>query len=235
MQICYHFEVAIALVLWTVVSAMSELPQLSAESQFGTESHIQLLIERGLHGQPSAHDELLRYACERLRRLTRKMFHGFPALRRWEETDDIFQNAMLRLHRALESMRVDSVRHFFNLAAQQIRWELLDLAKHHFGPTCPAANHHTDNIAPNEDGGKLHNRAEEPEDLEEWAEFHAQVGRLSEEEREVVNLLYYEGLGQTEAAKILEISTRTLKRRWQSARLNLYEAINRGGTDTGRQ
>lgn len=201
-----------------------------------TEIQLSLLLERANQGEPSARDELMIHACERLRRLTRKMFHGYPALRRWEETDDIFQNAMLRLHRALGAMRIGSVRHFFNLAAQQIRWELLDLAKHHFGPTCAGANHHSDGVAPDENGGKLHNRAEEPEDLADWVEFHARVEQLPEEEREVVNLLYYEGLGQTEAASLLGVSVRTLKRRWQSARFHLYEAVHRdrGQSDTSR-
>lgn len=193
----------------------------------GTEIQLALLIERLRAGDRSAREEMLQHACERLRRLTRKMFHTYPHLRRWEETDDVFQNAMLRLHRALGALEVGSVRHFFNLAAQQIRWELLDLFKHHFGPAGEAAHHHSDGIAPDSNGGKLANRAEEPEDVSDWSEFHGQVELLPEEEKEVVNLLYYEGLGQAEAAELLGVSVRTVKRRWQSARVHLYEAMHR--------
>ena len=60
-----------------------------------------------------------------------------------------------------------------------------------------------------------------------WSEFHAHVETLPENEQEVVNLLYYEGLTQDEAARVLGISARTLKRRWQAVRLKLYEAMNR--------
>lgn len=200
---------------------------MSNAIQVGTEFQLSLLIERLRCGDASAREEMLHHACERLRRLTRKMFHSYPSLRRWEETDDVYQNAMLRLHRALGAMRVGSVRHFFNLAAQQVRWELLDLAKHHFGPACAGARHHSDGVAPEDRGGKLRDRAEEPEDLADWTEFHAQVEMLPDEEREVVNLIYYEGLGQSEVAELLGVSVRTVKRRWQSARFQLYQAVHR--------
>jgi RNA polymerase sigma-70 factor (ECF subfamily) len=47
------------------------------------------------------------------------------------------------------------------------------------------------------------------------------VDSLPDEEREVVQLLWYEGLRQPEAAVVLGISLATLKRRWQVARLRL--------------
>jgi len=205
---------------------------MSNAIQVGTEFQLSLLIERLRCGDASAREEMLHHACERLRRLTRNMFHSYPSLRRWEETDDVYQNAMLRLHRALGAMRVGSVRHFFNLAAQQVRWELLDLAKHHFGPACGGARHHSDGVAPEDRGGKLRDRAEEPEDLADWTEFHAQVEMLPDEEREVVNLIYYEGLGQSEVAELLGVSVRTVKRRWQSARFHLYQAVHRDSEGT---
>ncbi len=40
-------------------------------------------------------------ACERLTRLARKMLKDFGRVRRWEETDDVVQNALLRLYRTL--------------------------------------------------------------------------------------------------------------------------------------
>ena len=182
----------------------------------GTDTQLQNLIDSGLKGDDSAREALLNHACDRLLRLTRKMFHGYPHLRRWEQTDDVFQNAMVRLHRALADVRLQSVRHFFNLAALQVRRELLDLAKHHFGPEGAGANHHTDEQPSDDEGGSL-NQAIEPNDPTKWSEFHADVEKLPEHELEIVNLLYYEGLTQEEAARVLGISLRTLKRRWQAA------------------
>jgi RNA polymerase sigma factor (sigma-70 family) len=195
----------------------------------GTDTELQRLIDLAINGDGTAREALLDHAKDRLLRLTKKMFHGKPDLRRWEQTDDVFQNAMIRLHRALAEVKVESVRHFFNLAAVQVRRELLDLAKHHFGPEGDGANHHTDGQPADDEGGSLHRNTQEPENLEEWSEFHVQVKKLPDDELEVVNALYYGGLTQEEAARVLGISFRTLKRRWHSARVKLYEALNRDG------
>jgi RNA polymerase sigma-70 factor (ECF subfamily) len=75
----------------------------------------------------------------------------------------------------------------------------------------------------------LHDRAEQPEDLEGWSAFHAQVEALPDEEREVVGLLFYEQMTQQEAATVLAVSLRTVKRRWQSARYLLRQGLNEQG------
>lgn len=188
----------------------------------GTDTEIQGLIDRANAGDAASKEMLLDHACDRLLRLTRKMFHGSGNLRRWEQTDDIFQNSMLRFHKALEKTKVESVRHFFNLAALQIRRELIDTARKHFGPEGIAANHHTDRQAPDEAGGSLHAVTDEPEDLAQWTQFHTLVETLPDDEREVVNLLFYEALTQEDAAQVLGVNVRTVKRRWQAARLKLH-------------
>ena len=65
----------------------------------------------------------------------------------------------------------------------------------------------------------------DPGRLAEWTGFHAQVEALPEEEREVFDLLFYQGVPQAEAAAVLGVSERTIKRRWQAARLALHEAL----------
>ena len=195
------------------------------QKTLSSDTQIQSLIERVQKGAPGSQEALLDHACERLLRLTRKMLGNYPNLRRWEQTDDVFQNSMLKLHRSLEKVELESVRHFFNLAAVHIRRELVDLSRHHFGPEGIGKKHHTDQQAPDETGGRVHAIAEEPEDLAEWSEFHQRVDRLPEDEREIVNLLFYEGLQQDEAATVLGVSTRTVKRRWQSARLRLHRDL----------
>jgi RNA polymerase sigma factor (sigma-70 family) len=188
----------------------------------GDDTALQGLIDLANAGDPASREALLDHACDRLLRLTRKIFHCSGDLRRWEETADVFQNSMLRLHQALSKVKVESVRHFFNLAALQIRRELIDLARHHFGPEGIGHNHHTDQQAPDERGGSVYGLAEEPEDLSDWTEFHERVERLPDDEREIVNLLFYEALTQDDAAKLLGVNVRTVKRRWQSARLKLH-------------
>lgn len=193
----------------------------------GPDTKLQRLIELALTGDCGARQTLIARASDRLLRLTRKMFHDFPALRRWEQTDDVFQNAMIRLDRALRNVRLESERHFFNLAAEQIRRELLDLKKHYFGPCGSGTSHHTDGQPADEKGGIIHSRADEPDDVEMWSELHVQVSKLPEAEREVFNLRYYDGLTAEETAMVLGISLASAKRIWRSARLKLHEAVKR--------
>lgn len=181
-------------------------------------------------GDEHARSELIAHACERLRCLASRMLKSYPNVRRWEQTDDVFQNALLRLCRALEATKPESVRHFYNLAALQIRRELIDLALHHKGPHADGANHHTDGSgkAADDRGGAIDGRADdsdEPDSLEAWSSFHERVNGLPDEEREVFNLLWYDELNQEEAATLLNVSLRTIKRRWQSARFKLAEAL----------
>ena len=132
---------------------------------------------------------------------------------------------MIRLHSALALKPVESVRHFFNLAAMLVRRELIDLSRHHYGPQGLAMNHHTDHQPSDDQGGKIHTNVTQPDDLAEWSEFHARVESLPDDAKEVVNLLYYEGLTQDEAARLLGVSISTIKRRWQEARLKISEAF----------
>lgn len=193
----------------------------SAPKAAGSDTHLQGLLDESLAGNPAAKEALLHHACDRLLKLTRKMFHGHPGLRRWMQTDDVFQNSLVRLHRALSQISVQDTKHFFNLATVQIRRELLDLARQTFGPHGIGKNHHTDFQPADETGGSLHRVSDEPENLERWEAFHQQVDALPDQEREVFGLIYYEGLEQLEAAKLLDISERTVRNRWNRAKLLL--------------
>jgi DNA-directed RNA polymerase specialized sigma24 family protein len=53
--------------------------------------------------------------------------------------------------------------------------------------------------------------------IAEWTEFHRHVDNLPEEDRAVVDLVFYQGLTTSEAAETLEVPERTIKRRWLSA------------------
>jgi RNA polymerase sigma-70 factor (ECF subfamily) len=182
-------------------------------------------------GDERGRKELVNHACERLRKLTRRMLREFPLVGRWEQTDDVLQNALMRLYRALADVTPESLRHFYSLAALQIRRELRDLAKHYLGPEGQGTKYFTSEsgIAGHRAPEARANDDQEPSTLEDWTEFHAQVERLPEPEREVFSLLWYQGLSQSEAAEVLGISLRTVKRRWQTGRLQLYQSLHGDG------
>jgi RNA polymerase sigma factor (sigma-70 family) len=197
------------------------------------EGQLQGLIDRLQTGDPAARDELLGRTCERLRRLTRKMLKDYGRLRRWEETDDVLQNALVRLWGALRQVTPATAREFFGLAGLQIRRELIDLARQYFGPEGVGAHHASH--AREDAGGNTPPALAEPADtthdpsrLALWTEFHQQVDALPEDEREVFDLLWYQELTQDEAARLLGISEATLKRCWLSARRRLHHALQGG-------
>lgn len=192
-------------------------------------TELQGLIDRLAAGDPAAHHALIDRACTRLRRLVRRIFRHGDRLRRLEDTDDVLNEAVVRLLRRLEAGRQPaSVAEFFRAAAREVRCELLDMARHHFGPEGPAARE-ANNLAADSAGGRAlpetPTTTDEPGRLATWTEFHRHVEALPGEERAVFDLLWYQGLKQAEAAAVLGVAVITVKRRYASARLLLGKAL----------
>lgn len=183
-------------------------------------------LRRLADGEREALDDLIAASSRRLQQLTRQMLSRFAGVRRWEQTDDILQNAMLRLLRALDDVQPSNGVAFLALAALQIRRELIDLARRYFGPEGQGANHAS---WPDGDADSptiiQPNTAGDPSQLAEWRELHELVDRLPDDERDVVSLVYYHGLMQAEAGEMLGVSVRTVQRRWQSALLGLHRML----------
>jgi RNA polymerase sigma-70 factor (ECF subfamily) len=170
-------------------------------------------------GDLAARDELIRGFHGRLELLARKMLHRYPKVGRWAGADDVLQNALIRLLRALESVEPDSTRAFLGLAAEQIRRELLDLARHFYGPEGEGAHHGSVGPEAGESrpGLDLPSPDSNPSDLERWCRFHEEVERLPERERQVVGLIFYQGLTQPQVAELFGVDTRTVRRWWSRA------------------
>jgi RNA polymerase sigma factor (sigma-70 family) len=178
-------------------------------------------------GDRNAVPRLIEHTCERLRSLTRKMLRRFPQVHRWEETDDVFCEGVAKLQRALETVRPESPRHFYHLAAMQLRRVLIDFARRYNGPGGLGARHETVGVGADPKSPPKYEPADsrgEPNNLLEWSEFHELVEGLPEEEREVFDLLWYQQLSQEQAAEILGVTARTIRRRWQDARYKLCKA-----------
>jgi len=182
---------------------------------------------RELHqGKADARNKIVDHTCDRLRSLTSRMLRNYPKLRRWSETDDILQQSMMRLHRSLSEVYPDNPRQFYGLAAIQIRRELIDLSRHYFGSLGIGSKHETDQPGVDRHVDRLVAPDGEPGSLEDWTRFHEAIERLPESEREVFSLLWYDGITQEQAADVLSVSLKTVKRRWQSARINLHNILS---------
>jgi RNA polymerase sigma factor (sigma-70 family) len=179
-----------------------------------------LVATAGTPDAETAKVALIELTVVRTRALARRMLSGSPQVRRWAETDDVVQSALLRLYRSLGAVAPNDPRHFVRLAALQVRRELIDLTRRFRNPESFAANHDTNAI---EGGGQrtdaaAADEAEEPGRLLEWTRFHETVDALSEYDRELFEMVWYLGLSQDEIAGLLGCSPRTVRRRWDDVK-----------------
>lgn len=190
-----------------------------------------LLLERGIRqlnaGDASVRGELLNIACARLVRLTARLRRHFQGLDGAKSTEAVFQNASLRLYQALHDTPIKDVRHFYRLAAIQIRRELIDLC------------HQCQDLdLKGDESGRVEASYDESisvGELRRWALFHDSVDALPESEREVFELIWYHELGRTETAELLGEPVAEVRRLWRSARLKLHDLLGEHGllTNTG--
>lgn len=201
---------------------------------------VQSCLDRLRRGDLTARDEVITIACNRLTILARKMLNDYDRLRRYEQTDDISQNAMMRLHKALQDVQPETAVEFFGLAAHKMRQVLHDEVRFFFGrkkdqdgaaPRVPdnspahAVSGQLSEDSSNPGGFESPDDTHDPAILAQWTEFHSAVEGLPPKERQIVDLLFYNGLSQIEAAAVLNVDQSTVKRRWRSARLKLYDVL----------
>ena len=190
-------------------------------------------LERLAAGEKSARNEILEICDQRMRVLSHRLLGGFAKVRRWDNTDDVAQNAAIRLHRALGDTVPESPRGLMGLMATQIQRELIDLARKHSGPHSWAANHDTNagvkNGACRVEEASEGEKRDEAVPIERWEEFHAAIEGLPGDLREVFRMVWYLGLDREAAAKAMGCSVRTLGRMWAESR----ELVGRAMEDNG--
>jgi RNA polymerase sigma-70 factor (ECF subfamily) len=186
--------------------------------------YAQGLLDRLKAGDSTARDELITCTYDRLRFLARKIFHeDFPSLRNLRESTSILHESLVRLLAAMREVQPTTVRDFLGFSALQVRRVLLDTARRQGARGRALPNNGAGREPPGTSEGQdaTHN----PPELAAWSEFHERIAALPEREREMFDLLWYQGLTQAEAAAVLEVSERTVKARWQAARLKLCAAL----------
>ena len=206
------------------------------EPQTRTSIDVGRLLDRLAAGDDAARDQLVGRALDRLTVLARGQLHRFPAVARWEQTDDVVQGVALRIRRALRDVRPADPRAFFGLCSWHIRNELLQLHRKHYGREGVGANHasprpdrHDDDAR--HDPGSAHaaDTTHEPAKLARWTEVHARIAAQPDELREVAELIWYQSLTHAEAARVLGVATKTVSRRWREVRLRLTGLLEEGG------
>jgi RNA polymerase sigma-70 factor (ECF subfamily) len=151
---------------------------------------------------------LLDRAVRRLGRLCAMLLHrSYPRLTQPPlnlQVDEMLSAVVERLLKALREARPASVRQFFALAGQHLRWELNDMARRlDEQPAAVELNEAQVSAPASSDSGLTPDARRMLEAIE----------NLPDEEREVFDLVRIQGLTQAEAASVLDVSAMTVNRR----------------------
>jgi RNA polymerase sigma-70 factor (ECF subfamily) len=135
------------------------------------------------------------------------LYRSYPRLTRPPlnlQADELLSAVAERLLKALREARPHTVRQFFALANQHMRWELNDLARRL--DEQPSAVELREGLvpAPSSSGSGL---------SPDGRRMLEAIESLPEEEREAFGLVRVQGMTQTEAARVLGVSAVTVKRR----------------------
>ncbi len=169
----------------------------------------------------SAVRALLGRAVGRLHELCAALLHrSYPRLTRPPlnlQADELLGAVVERLLKALREVRPGTVRQFFALASQHMRWELNEMARRL--DEQPAAVELRDGLVPapaSSDSGLTPGSRR----------MLAAVANLPEAEGEAFDLVRIQGLTQAEAAQVLGVSAATVNRRLNRGLELLAEALS---------
>jgi RNA polymerase sigma-70 factor (ECF subfamily) len=178
--------------------------------------------------------ELLERAVSRLRLLCATLlYRSYPRLTHPPlnlETDDLLGGVVAGMLTAMQTVRPRTVRQFFALATQHMRWQLNDLARRLDQKPAAMALAETGVMAPPPSSASGL--------TPEARRILAAIEELPEDEREVFDLVRIQGLTYVETAGVVGTSIKTVQRRLNRARLHLAAQLSEfrpSGTGDGAE
>jgi RNA polymerase sigma factor (sigma-70 family) len=164
---------------------------------------------------------LLERAARRLEALCRNLLGGsYPRLMQPPlnlQPDEMLGAVVERLLKAMREVRPQTVRQFFALVNQHMRWELNDLARRLDEQPKTVGLEEALLPAPPSSHSELSPGARR---------MLAAIDDLPEDEREVFSLVRIQGLTHAETAEILSVSVKTVQRRLNRAVVLLDEKLD---------
>lgn len=181
------------------------------------------LLRQLAAGDRSALDRLYVGLYPDLKRVARARLHGQGRADGSLHTTTLVHETFLHLV-ARQELRLEDRRHFFAYAARTMRHIIVDEARAWLADRRGGGAQHVTLSAADDEGVAAGGGGE-------MLAVHEALGRLAQLEpelAEVVELRYFGGYEDSEIATLLDISDRTVRRRWDKARawllLNLGDA-----------
>ena len=134
------------------------------------------------------------------------------------QPDEMLDAVVERLLKAMGSVRPQTVRQFFALVNQHMRWELNDVARRL--DEQPSAVEVCEDMVPAPPASS------DSELTPDRQRILKAIDELPEDEREVFGLVHIQGLMQGEVAEVLGVSVRTVQRRMNSSLLLLAKELD---------
>ena len=183
-------------------------------------SDVTLLLDRAQQGDPRAAEELLPLVYDELRKLAAlKMAQQAPG--QTLQPTALVHEAWLKLAGSGRE-HYGGRAHFFAAAAEAMRQILIDKARRKSalkrGGHQPLEELHESRI-----------ELRAPPD--EFLAVHEALDQLAAEDpmsADVVKLRYFVGLSECEIADLLGVNEKTVRRRWQVAKVRLFQHIREG-------
>ncbi len=167
--------------------------------------------------------ELLTRAVDRLHLLCARLLHGrYPRLTRGPlnlRSEEMLSAVVERLIKAMREFRPRTVRQFFALANQHMRWELNDLARRLDQRETAVTLYDSRLPAP----APLSSSSSQP--TSDLTRILAAIEALPADERETFNLVRIQGMTQPEAAQVIGASAKTVQRRLGRSLMMLGESL----------
>jgi RNA polymerase sigma factor (sigma-70 family) len=134
------------------------------------------------------------------------------------QPEEMLDAVVERLLKAMRSVRPQTVRQFFALVNQHMRWELNDVARRlDEQPTAVEVREGLVPAPPPSSGSAL---------TPDGCRMLQAIDELPEDEREAFGLVHMQGLQQGEAAEVLGVSIRTVQRRLNRSLLLLAKQLD---------
>ena len=175
--------------------------------------------------------ELIAGAVNRLQMLCASMlFRHYPRLTHPPlnlQPDEMLGAVTERMLKAMRAARPQTVRQFFALANQHLRWELNDVARR-LDKQAPAVEVRESFLAAPVDsssGSGSGTGSGSGSSSPSATRILEAIANLPDDEREALDLVRIQGMTQPEAAEVLGVALRTVQRRLNRALVLLAEAL----------